>query len=426
MRLAFMSAVPGRIPGRKRFRRTVALWLTGSFVPAFLSGTAKAQDYPVEVPESVVEQTDPEGIRLGAMKVLPRVNFDLRYDTNIYNQRSKIDDGVAVVRPSVRLQSDFSRHALHFDAAAEGRRYLDTSAENSNQWSLSGGGRLDFADRFVLDGDFGVARRIERRGTFGDQFFTDRPVSYNEYGGGLRLSRGGGIIEWQIGASSRKLDYNDARQNGLPVDQSFRDVRRDAVTFRVDYRRSDIFGLFVRATGNRLAYDIGTGRNSKGFSVVGGVSYRITDLVTAEAALGYVKQDTRDPARPDISAMDYHVSVSWTPTARTRFELKGERTVERSPLMLGSAVLQSTLVGNASIALGSRTLVGLEAGFLRNEYEGFDRRESRVFAEATVTRTISTRIAAFVGVSARRQRGSGINPREYDGAAVRLGARIAI
>ncbi|MFD2137632.1 hypothetical protein ACFSLT_24960 [Novosphingobium resinovorum] len=67
MRLAF---APTGL-GRKRFQRAAALWLTGSFVPAFLSGTARAQDYPVEVPESVVEQTDAEGIRIGTMKVLP-------------------------------------------------------------------------------------------------------------------------------------------------------------------------------------------------------------------------------------------------------------------------------------------------------------------------------------------------------------------
>ncbi len=406
--------------------RASALWFAGPVIHLFAPGAAWAQDYAVGVPEALIDSEKPKGLPLGSFTLLPRVNFDLRQDSNIYNQPNARDDTVAVLRPGVRLDSNFSRHALRIDAAAEGRRYFDTPEENSNQWAVQATGRLDFASRYVLTTDVGAARRIERRGTFGDQFFTDRPVSYDEFSVGTRLSRMGGVIEWQAGVSTRKLSYNDARQGGLAVDQSFRDVRRDAVSFRIDYNRSSRLGLFARATGTRLDYDLGRDRNSKGFSILGGASYQVTDLVTVEAGVGYVKQNTRSPTRPDISAVDYHALVQWTPTTRTRFALRAERTVERSPLAVGAAVLQSTITGSAAIAVGSRTLIGLEAGFLRNSYDGFDRRESRLFAEATVRHQVARGLAAFVGVSGRTQRGSGINPREYDGAAVRLGVSFAI
>lgn len=410
-----------------RLRRTTALyWLAGPLIPVLLPAAARAQDRPVAVPETVVEGLDPTGFRLGSFVALPRVNFDVRYDDNIYNRADKIEDGVAVVRPSLRVQSDFSRHQIRLDAAAEGRRYFDMTAEDSNQWALDAAGRLDFANRFVLAINTGVARRIERRGTFGDQFFTDRPVVYMDTGVGATLSRMGGIVEWQASVSTRNLEYKDASLGGVEIDQSYRDVRRDALAFRIDYRRSVKLGVFMRLTGTHLAYDLGSSRDSKGFSVVGGLSYRITDLLTVEGALGYVTQKMDDPRRSDIGALDYHLSVSWTPTPRTRFELKGERNVERSPLAIDAAVLQSTIIGTATIAVGSRTFVGLEVGFLRNDYDGFDRRESRIHGEATINRTVTKNIAAFVGFSGRHQRGSGINPREYDGLAARIGARMAI
>ncbi|MGF7153240.1 outer membrane beta-barrel protein [Novosphingobium gossypii] len=416
----------GPLPWPGALRRVRALWLAAPLVQIALPDSAGAQDRPVEVPETIVEAGKVQGLPVGSFIAFPRVNFDLRGDSNIYDQRNERSDVVAVVRPSLRLESDFARHALRLDAAAEGRRYFDTPAENSNQWALEGSGRLDFADRFVLDGDVGVARRIERRGTFGDQFFTDRPVSYRELSAGARLSRRGGIIEWQAGIDTEDLNYRDARQGGVRADQTFRDVRRDAATLRVDYRRAGRLGLFARVMGIRLDYDIQRGRNSRGFSVLGGVNYRVTDLVRVEAGLGYVRQDTRDSRFADIGALDYHLNVDWTPDARLRLQLRADRRVERSPLAIGAAVLQSTVSAQGTLALGSRTLLGLEAGLLRNRYDGFDRRETRLFAEASLRHFVAPGIAAFAAVSGRRQRGSGTAPREYDGGTARIGVTFAI
>lgn len=416
----------GPMPWLRAMRRARALWLAGPLVQIVLPDGASAQDRPVEVPETLVDAGRAKGLPVGEFVAFPRVNFDFRADSNIYDQRNGRSDVIAVARPSLRLESNFARHALRLDAAAEGRRYFDTPAENSNQWALEGSGRLDFAERFVLDGDVGVARRIERRGTFGDQFFTDRPVSYRELSAGVRLSRRGGVIEWQAGIDTEDLNYRDARQGGVRIDQSFRDVRRDAATVRVDYRRAGRLGLFARVMGIRLDYDLQRGRNSRGFSILGGVNYRITDLVRIEAGLGYVRQDTRDARFADIGAIDYHLSLDWTPDAQLRVQLRADRRVERSPLAIGAAVLQSKVAAQGTLALGSRTLLGFEAGLLRNRYEGFDRRETRLFAEASLRHFVAPGIAAFAAVSGRRQRGSGFAPREYDGATARVGVTFAI
>ncbi|PNU04794.1 hypothetical protein A8V01_18680 [Novosphingobium guangzhouense] len=402
------------------------MWLSGPLLPLLVPELARAQDHPVEMPETLVEGLEPKGIRLGSVIALPRVNFDLRYDDNIYNRPDKVSDGVAVVRPALALQTDLPRHSLRLDARAEARRYFDTPQENSRQWSLAGSTRLDFAERITLTLDSGIARRIERRGTYGDQFFTDRPVAFIDKNVSARIAQTGGVIEWQASIGTQKVDYRDALQSGVRVDQSFRDVRRDSMAVQVEYRRSTKLGVFVRAVGTRLVYDLGRERNSRGFSVLGGVTYRITDLVSMEAGVGYVKQNIRDPQRPDVSAVDYRVKFSWTPTPRARLELDGARTVERSPLALGATILQSSLVASGSLAVGSRTLVGLEVGFLNNDYNGFDRRETRLQGEFTVSHKLTPNVAAFAGLSGRHQRGSGVTPREYDGFAARIGARIAI
>jgi hypothetical protein len=359
------------------------------------------------------------------MVVFPRANVDMRYDSNVYNRPDADNDVVVVARSGVRLTSDLSRHAFQVDGAAEGRRYSENSGENSNQWSLAANARLDLAQRITAGFDAGLARRIERRGTFGDLFLTDKPVSFHERRIGANIARTGGIVELQASIATRRLTYNDARVDKARVDQSFRDVNNDTASVRVEYRGFTRFGLFTRMTARRLRYEQGPERNSKGFSVVAGATYRLNDLLSIEAGAGFIRQDARNNGEGKFNSFDYSISADWTPTPRLRLTLQGERSVERSPIPTAISVLQSTLEGGASLAIGRSTLLELDAGMVRNTFDGIDRRETRVFAQLTARRRITSRLAGLVGVSGRRQSGSGLGHRTYDGAAVRIGINFA-
>lgn len=408
-------------------RRLPAVCLAGPLAQLVVPDSASAQDRPIESPEDLVRQEQLKGIPFGSFKLLPKINFDLRADSNIYDQQDgKRSDEIAVVRPAFTIDSDFARHSVRLDAAAEGRRYFKTPEENSNQWMVAGSGRLDFANRYELSGKVGVAGRIERRGTFGDQFRTDSPVSYRDVTAEANLSRSGRTIEWQVGVDTHDLKYRDASEGGVRVDQGFRDVRTSAANLRVEYRGFSRLGLFAQTSGNKLDYARDKGRNSTGYSVLGGATYRVTDLVKVEAGIGYMQQNVRDRQFGRYKGVDYHASVDWTPRSRVRFELEAARNVQRSPLEEGGAVLQSTLTARSAVAVGSRTLVGVEGGFLRNSYEGVNRREQRVFAEATVRHFVTRGVVAFAAASARQQRGSGIGPREYRGATIRMGVTFAV
>jgi hypothetical protein len=388
---------------------------------------AQAQDRSVEVPTSLVDGLNAKGVRLGSLFVAqPRIDMDLRFDSNIYNRAQAQDDLVAVIRPRLGVASDLARHAVRLDASAEARRYQDNKGENSNQWSVQAASVLDLASRFSLGGQAGLARRIERRGTFGDQFATDEPVAYEEVTAGASLGRTGAVLEWQVRVGTRKLRYLDATSGGIPLDQSGRDVRRDTASWRIDYGRYRRLGLFARVTATRLKYDKGTARGSKGLSIVAGATYQITGLLQVDAGVGFVRQNAKTPLAADIKALDYNVNLSWTPSPRLSFELQGGRSVERSPFALASSVLESTLVANGQLAVGSRTLLRLEAGVVRDQYQGASRRETTLYGEVGAQHRIIGNLAAFVGVSGRKQTGLGPTAREYDGVAVRLGINAVI
>ena len=414
------------VVGGRQCRKTAGHAAATALVPFALIGAAQAQERPVDVPETVVEDAAVDGLRVGPGWIAyPRVSANLRYDTNIYNRTVATDDFIATVRPAVRLASDFSRHAAIIDLSAEARRYFDTSAENSEQWAARGEGRLDMAERYTLSTVAGVARRIERRGTLGDEFLTDRPLSYTDKEFGLTLARKGAKLEISATVATRKLDYNDSTQGGLMIDQSFRDVRRDSAVIRADYRQRQRLGFFGVFRANRLGYDLDRTRGSKGFSILGGLRYDVTDLLRVEAGAGYVRQVSRTSGARLISSPDFQISAEWTPRPRVRLRLDGQRSVERGPLPAVSTVLETTLVGTGTYALGSKTLIGVEAGVIRDDFRGIVRRDTRWYVEGKASHSLTPGISAVVGAGYRRQSAFGPDSRDYHGAQVRAGINLA-
>lgn len=380
------------------------------------------------MPETLVEAGEPLGLRSGGMLIYPRLAADVRHDTNIFRREEAQAETYAVIRPGVRVQSNWSRHAIRFDLGAELRRHFEFKSEDSEQWAARGLVRLDWADRTTVTGTAMLGRRIERRGTFGDQNALDAgPAAYTEKQGALQIARTGGQLELTGELGIRKLDYSkdNAPAPEAPPGNNLRDVRQEWFRVRVGVRSSERLALFTQARANRTEYEIERTRDSKGFSLLAGARYDLTGRLVAEAAVGYAQQDFTDPAISDFKGIDFSLAASWTPTARVRAELRGSRSVERSPLVGVAAVIQTSIEGAASYALTSRVLAGIEAGVVRESYRGIGRRDTRAYAEATARYNFTRSLSAFAGAGYTRQDGRGPGARQYDGATFRIGLSFA-
>src|SRR6185437_9496311 len=79
-------------------------------------------------------------------------------------------------RPSLRVGSGWSRHALGAYVAADGRRYLDAPAQSRTDWTVSAGGALDIGrDRLTLSAAH-LAQHEDR--TQLGALATDRPLAF--------------------------------------------------------------------------------------------------------------------------------------------------------------------------------------------------------------------------------------------------------
>ena len=390
----------------------------------------QAQPLGVDTPESLLLRPETEGVRVNGVVVYPRIEFDIEHDTNIYNTDSfEVDDTVFVARPSVAVQPDLARHQIRLEADALLRRYFDTTSENSDQWAVGALGRLDFAARTSAYGAVRYAQRIESRGTFGDQFLTDEPISFDVLEARGSVERTGGILELRGGGNWSQVRYDPSTLDGEPVQNSFRDEDTLGGFVRADYRVTGRLRSFVELNASRTDYTddpLDAPRDSDGYGVLVGLRSEVSDLIDAEAAIGFAHRSFDDPAVDDFNGFNFRVSGRWTPTPRWLFGLEGARSFERSPLIEVPAVLQTRLRAVAQRSLGRRLLTGVEVTYNNWDYRGIDRQESRFGGEVTMRYLVFDQLTALAGAGYRKQTGSGDIPREYEGASFRVGLSVSL
>ena len=421
------KAARGRF--EQAFLRRRSAMGAGSVLAMLAAQPIFAQDLPVSTPQDLLQTAKPIGFRSGAFEIYPQVTADVGYNDNIYNQdQAEVSDGVFRLRPSVAIDADFSRHAWRINLNSEFRRYFDQDEENSEQAEAVIAGRLDLADRITVTPTAGIARRIERRGTFGDSLRSDAPIAFIEKFGSIGIARTGARIEARAGVSYNEKDYSDAQVGGRTIDLTGRDVRKIRARGAVYYEVSPSLQVLGGASYNTLSYEINPtfDRGSEGYSIYTGVRAEITNLLDAELAIGYGKQDFKNPGSSDYSGLDFQLTARWVPTPRLQVTALGSRSVERSPAIDTSAVVQTTLGVAAEYALGSKTLVRVDAGYNRDDYRGVDRTERRFEAGSSVRYLINDNLSAFAAAGYRNQTGSGVDPREYSGMTARIGITMAL
>ena len=421
------KATVGR-PKLAYLRRRPAAW-TSTVLATLAAQPVLAQDLPVSTPQDLLQTAKPIGVRAGAFEIYPQITADVGYNDNIYNRdEAEVSDGVFRLRPSVAIDADFSRHAWRINLNSEFRRYFDQIEENSEQAEAVIAGRLDLADRITVTPTAGIARRVERRGTFGDNLRSDAPIAFLEKFGSVGIARTGARIEARAGLSYNEKDYSDAQVGGRTVDLTGRDVRKLRARGAVYYEVSPSLQVLGGASYNTLSYEINPifDRGSEGYSIYTGVRAEITDLLDAELAIGYGKQDFKNPGSSDYSGLDFQLTARWVPTPRMQVTALGSRSVERSPAIDTSAVVQTTLGVAAEYALGSKTLVRVDAGYNHDDYRGVDRTERRFEAGSNVRYLINDNLSAFASGGYRSQTGSGFNPREYSGFTASIGMTLAL
>lgn len=415
--------LPGPVYLKRRARKAWK-WVIGFAALSHLTRPAAAQVIDLQSVDEILIDEEGQGADIGGLRVYPAISAEVVYDDNIFNRNvDRLDDFVLAVRPSFTVGPRLERHDIRLRAEGLFARHADITSEDSDQFNVALVGRFDLAERTTATLQARYSELIEGRGTFGDQFFTDEPISYRLFGARAGLARRGAVWGVSAQAVAENLDFDEATTGGIPLDLSFRDLSRYRANAQVEYRFGPRLSSFARVGANRQRYDVQAfnDRDSTGGSALAGFIFQPSEISRIEMGLGYVWQNFSSPVFDDFSGIDYFVNGQWALAERLRVEASGQRSIERSPIPETAAVVRSNFDLGATYALSDQIAIGARSGVAVLDYRGIDRRETRYRVTGTIEYRLNEQLTAFASAGYRKQTSNDLLGREYDGVEVGVG-----
>lgn len=349
--------------------------------------------------ESVFERERPgysaQGVRAGAFRILPRVEVGEAYNDNIFaTDNNEEGDFITLVRPEVRVESDWNRHEIGFRTGAEKSFYWENNDENYLDYFTLLDGRLDVMRETFVFGGLGWRHRHEDRGS-PDDAGGEEPTEYDVYSANLGAFRGLGRISTRIEGAVDRIDFHDVDAPGGNINEDDRDRTQYRLVGQVGYEYLPDTDAFVRVTGRLRDYDTvdedGFDRSSQGFAAVVGTDLDFTGVVTGEVFAGFQHTTYDDDDEfDDFSGPAAGANVLWNVTDLTSIRGFLEGSIEETTQDDASAYLAVRTGASVEHELMRNVLLGAALTVGRDDYEGIDR-EDDLFTGAASARYLINR-----------------------------------
>ncbi len=314
--------------------------------------------------ETVTNRSRPEldalGVPVGGFYLYPLLSVGEAFRDNIFDTQSNArSDAITNVHPSLRLQSNFGRHAIGLYGDADIGRYADHTQENYDDFRLGGQGRLDVVGRSHIDLGSSYRRLHEDRASPNDVGGVT-PTKYSDSNVSLGGTAAFARLIARVDGSLDRFEYSNVRAlNGTLIDNGGRD--RDVYRFatQLGYELAPLRELFVRGSYNQRNYDrtfdaSGFQRSSDGYELAIGANYDLTGVTFVELFVGYRSQGYDDPRLATASGVAAGARVIWNVTRLTTVTATLTRDVEE------------TVIGGASSYFSTDAGVHVDHELLRN------------------------------------------------------------
>jgi hypothetical protein len=381
-----------------------------------------------------LEPFDPVGLRMGSFTLFPEIEVGGLWQNNVLrSSRDPRTDVALELRPSIRVVSNWRRHALELGARATTSFHGDLSSEDDRAWALDARGRLDItrATNLELRASHDVTQEqrgsIESAGAGGERatVTTSRAqVALNHRFNRLSVQLRTGVAEATF--SDGTTGGDDGRGSG----GSERDYREGDVAFRATWDFKPGFAVFseVEHVSRDHARAGGTGasenRDSAGERYRAGVSFGTrSQKLRGEVSTGWGVQRLEAAGAAPVDGILLDANVAWRPSALTTF-LWTARTDLAASTAAGTSGARTYATGLEARHAFRRYLIGT-AGvrFTQQEFQGLAPVEERELllqlgAEYFLSREVSlfTRYQHTRFTTAERAR-------NYEADEVRIGFR---
>jgi hypothetical protein len=288
----------------------------------------------VSVQERPRPETDALGIRRGAFFIYPKLEVGAGYTNNVYGSlNDKVSDAYFTITPSVNVQSQWSRHSLHFLAEGDLKRYAQETLRNENGYAFLADGRLDIIGESNI---YALARyqkgyEAQYSGSFPAN--AAQSVPFERKSGTLRGTWQANRVRLIGNFDVNNFKYEDTLSiSGTVLDQNYRDRTIYRGSARLEYALNPDAATFVQLTYAKSEYDrirAGFGdRSNNEVRALGGLTFDLTSLIRGSVGVGYVRRNYADPRFRTVQGIATDVRVEYFPSGLTTITLGIRRGVE--------------------------------------------------------------------------------------------------
>lgn len=319
--------MPGGLGETLRINRFASLFAASLIILAPVHAAAQTQTDSAARQESVSvrdrdrPEYDAAGRRLGTFNLNASLDLAVTSTDNLFaapdNAPSDVDDIIYGVAPNVSLTSDWSRHAVAFDAGAVFRSHEDFSSEDADDHFVRATGRFDIGSDTALRGSVRSSHQVSPR-TDPDSPFIGNPVEYDRMDTGVGITHRFARFTASLDATNSEYDYDGV--------QAFRNNTESALRGRIEAELSPRIGLLLAASVDERDYDNSPQFNSDGQSYMVGVALN-SDLMRGEISVGQFERDYAG-ATGSFDGVAIEGNVEWYVTQLTTITLDARRDAD--------------------------------------------------------------------------------------------------
>ncbi len=263
-----------------------------------------------------LEPFDPIGIKIGSFVLFPEVELDAAWNSNVFRAPSAQSDSAFELRPSARLVSNWSRHALEFRGTGGLSYFNEFNSENDKSYLLESRGRLDVTRRTNLQALISREQALESRSALDASTAGSRINQITERAEGA-LNHRFNRLSLQFRGSVTDFGFGETENVGVTTSNADRDYTATEETVRATWEFKPTFSVFTEVAVNQRNYDTaaasdGLNRSSDGERYRAGVSFGNTgQILRGEVSLGYGVQTPDDKRLQDIDGLILDANATW-------------------------------------------------------------------------------------------------------------------
>jgi hypothetical protein len=360
-------------------------------IPASVAAQSQALLIEAELPDdfdrgrnvSVQQQPrpgyDPIAVRVGELKILPKLELSAGASDNIYASPINPISGTFVrVAPSVRLSGDFTPLHVKLGAQADLLRFIGNSPRNETNWRVEPSAELDLADDYKIGLDLRAMRQTER--PLAGEVDPEIAVlsHYTSFYGRLRGQYEAGQLRATIAVDDSIYNFSPIETPSGPViNQDDRDRNVLRFTAQGEYAVSPSLAAYAQLNHGRTSYENAlagglANRDSTGWRATAGVNLDLSRLLRGTIGVGYTWRNYSSSLYDDVSGFSAEARLEYFPTELTTVTVGLRRSLQDSGLGSSHAFFDNRVEGRVDHALLRNLIVSLSAQYAIQDHLGLE------------------------------------------------------